>query len=36
MEEKVMKVCHKCGRELPIDAFNKCAKKQRRTSTSLP
>lgn len=26
MEEKVMKVCRKCGRELPIDAFNKCAK----------
>lgn len=26
MEEKVMKVCPKCGRELPLEMFNKCAK----------
>ena len=26
MEENVTKVCKKCGRELPIEAFNKKAK----------
>lgn len=25
MEEKVMKACHKCGRELPLEMFNKCS-----------
>lgn len=26
MEGKVMKKCHKCGRELPLEMFNKCSK----------
>ena len=25
MEERIMKKCRKCGRELPIELFNKCS-----------